>query len=390
MYADLKSDLDKELKSILAFWSENAIDHNHGGFLGERDFYNKAIKNAPKGIILNTRILWTFSASSNHLRTEKYKEICDRAYNYLKTHFKDKNNNGVFWILDYKGKPIDKRKQIYAQAFAIYALSEYFKLSKDMDAKIWAIELFFSIEKQAKDFEHKGYFEAFTENWSPIEDMRLSEKDLNASKTMNTHLHILEAYTSLLKIYDHEYLKFALENLVNLMFDKFLNEEYNFELFFDDKWKLLSRTISFGHDIEAAWLILDAAKTLENKKLIKTAEDYAIKIAEQFLKTALNKDGAVMNEKNRQTAEIDTDLHWWPQVEALIGLDYVYKITENEKYLLASEKIWAFTRKHIKDHINGEWHFRVDANYEPYTTESKVSMWKAPYHNTRACLILNQ
>jgi len=390
MRSDLKNELDQELKNLLSFWSENTIDNEFGGFIGERDFYNNEIQKAPKGIILNTRILWAFSAASNHLRTNRYQAVCDRAYRYLKTYYKDEKNNGIFWLLDHEGKAINKRKQIYAQAFAIYALTEYYVFSKDMDAKIWAIELFFCIEKHSKDLKNKGYFEAFAEDWLPIEDMRLSEKDLNASKTMNTHLHILEAYTSLLHIYDHEYLRYTLKNLVELMFNQFLNKDYNFELFFDDEWNLLSNTISFGHDIESSWLILEATRALKDKDLIKKAENYAIKIADQFLKTALNHDGAVINEKNRKTSELDTDLHWWPQVEALIGLDYVYKLTGKANYISASEKIWAFTKKHIIDHKNGEWHFRINDRYEPYTTENKVSMWKAPYHNVRACIKLNQ
>lgn len=388
-YKTLKAELATELVSILNYWSLNTIDEDHGGFVGKIDFFNNVIPNASKGVILNTRILWSFSASSNFLKTQRYKEICNTAFSYLETYFKDKTHKGVFWELDYKGQPINTRKQVYAQVFTIYALSEYYMFSKNETAKSWAVEIFNTIETYAKDNDHKGYFEAFNGDWSPIEDMRLSNKDLNASKTMNTHLHILEAYTSLLKIHNSKAVKASLKLLVELFFEKFLNADYNFELFFDNKWRLLSNSVSFGHDIEAEWLIIDATRTLGDKELIEKSEVIAIKVADNFLENALNADGAVMNEKNRKTGHTDDDLHWWPQVEALIGLDYAYKLTNNQKYINASLKIWAFTKKNIIDTKNGEWHFRVDKNNSPYTVEHKVSMWKAPYHNSRACIILN-
>jgi len=390
MNKGLKSELSEELTNLLAYWSKYSLDHVNGGFLGERDFYNKEIQNAPKGLILNTRLLWAFAASSNHLKSQTYKPLCDRAYEYLSDHFKDNKHGGVYWLVDYKGVAIIKRKQVYAQAFAIYSLSEYYQFSKVEAAKQWAIDLFLTIEKYAKDNENDGYFEAFDEDWSPIDDMRLSEKDLNASKTMNTHLHVLESYTSLLKIHNSNLLRDALKNLVNLMFNRFLNNQFNFELFFDSKWHLLSDSISFGHDIEAAWLIIEAAKTLNDDSLMHKAEQNAIKISDRFLKTAIDKYGGVMNEKNKSSGHIDTDLHWWPQMEALIGLAFVYRITGNIKYEEVALKIWDFSKKHLKDHNNGEWHFRVNKYHEPYSTESKVSMWKAPYHNTRACIILSR
>jgi len=388
-HKNIKSELSSELIRILDYWKNNTVDKVFGGFVGEIDFFNTIIPKASKGIILNTRILWSFSAASNHLKTQAYIEICDAAFTYLKTHFKDTTHKGVFWELDFKGQPINKRKQVYAQVFTIYALSEYYLFKKNEDAKSWAIDIFNTIENFAKDTEHHGYFEAFNEDWSPIEDMRLSEKDQNASKTMNTHLHILEAYTTLLKIYDNDSVKHALKALINLFFDKFLNSDYNFELFFDDQWNLLSNSISYGHDIEAAWLIIDAARVLRDEALISKSEAIAIKVADKFLDTALNTNGGVVNEKNRKTGHVDNDLHWWPQVEALVGLNYVYKLTNDEKYINASKKIWAFTKSHIIDHKNGEWHFRVDKNNTPYKKEHKVSMWKAPYHNSRACIIIN-
>ena len=388
-YKQLKSELNSELKNILRYWVSNTLDQEYGGFVGKIDHYNLVIPKASKGIILNTRILWSFSAASTHLKTDLYQAVCDRAFHYLKTFFEDGNHEGVFWELDYKGNPLNKRKQVYAQAFAIYALSEYYIFTKNDTAKNWAIELFELLEKHAKDVLNLGYFEAFNQDWTPIKDMRLSNKDMNASKTMNTHLHILEAYTSLLRIYDNAQLRHSLKTLVELFLHKFLNNNNHYDLFFDDGWKLLSNIVSYGHDIETAWLVIEAAKQLNDEALLHQANTVALKVADTFLKEAIDEDGAVLNEKNLTTNYVDTDRHWWPQVEALIGLSYANHLKANRDYISTSIKIWEYTKKHIIDHENGEWFFRVDKNGRPYTEEDKVSMWKAPYHTSRACIMLN-
>ena len=389
-YKKLKKELNVELKNILSYWIENTIDKEFGGFLGKRDHFNKVVEKASKGVILNTRILWSFSAATNHLKTDTYKDVCDRSFKYLKDFFNDKINKGVYWEVDYLGNPINKRKQVYAQSFTIYALSEYYLFSKNEEAKTWAIELFNQLEKYAKDSVNEGYFEAFNEDWSPIEDMRLSDKDMNASKTMNTHLHVLEAYTSLLKIYDNNELKASLKMLVKVFLEKFLNTKNHYELFFDDQWNLLSNSVSYGHDIEAAWLVIDAAKLIDDSELLHLSEEVAVKVADTFLLEAIDKEGAVINEKNLTTNHIDTDRHWWPQVEALVGLKYANDLKSDEKYISSSLKIWDFTKKNLIDYKNGEWFFRVDEKGNVYKSEDKVSMWKAPYHTSRACIILNK
>ncbi|MEW2920594.1 AGE family epimerase/isomerase [Muricauda sp. ANG21] len=385
----LKSELRTELDRILNYWSNHTLDFDHGGFLGQIDHWNNVVPNAPKGIILNTRILWSFSAASNHLKTNEHQFICDRAYDYLKDYFKDPVHSGVFWELDYTGNPINTRKQIYAQAFAIYALSEYYIFSKNEDAKQWAIQLFEIIEKVAKDSLNGGYLEAFREDWLPIEDMRLSTKDLNASKTMNTHLHILEAYTRLSDIYENDQLKNSLKELVLLFQNRFLTAENHYDLFFDSNWSLLSSVISYGHDIETAWLVIEAAMRLNNQPLLKEVQETAIRVANTFLREAIDDDMGVINEKNVKTGQVDQDRHWWPQMEAIVGLSYVYGLTNDPKYIESALAIWKFTKKHLVDHVNGEWHFRVDKNGIPYTQEDKISMWKAPYHTTRACILLS-
>lgn len=390
LYVDLKNEMRGELKNILDYWSTNTLDTQFGGFQGRISHTNKVIPKASKGIILNSRILWSFSAAANFYKTNEYQSVCDRAYTYLHSFFRDKEHGGVFWEVDFKGKPINSRKQVYAQAFMIYALSEYYESSGNTNALSWAIEIFELLENNAKDEIDLGYTEAFDQEWNTIDDMRLSSKDMNAAKTMNTHLHVLEAYTRLLTVYKNDRLRSALKNLVLLFQTKFLNKNYNYELFFTAKWKLLSSVVSYGHDIETGWLVIEAAKAIGDKSLLQLTEDTAVKVADTFLKEAIDLDGGVFNEKNRATNKIDTDKHWWPQVEAIIGLDYVYLITKNEKYIQDSLRIWEFTKKHMIDSEHGEWHARVNQNGTIYTNEDKVNMWKAPYHTSRACIQLNK
>ena len=389
--AQFKAELSSELENILDYWKNFSVDEEHGGFVGQRDHENRLVKDASKGVILNTRLLWTYSAVGSFKAEADgvLRKLADRAYEYLKKQFSDDVHGGVFWELSAEGKPVNRRKQVYAQAFAIYALSEYCKLTGSKKAKQWALSIFELVEQHARDRIKNGYFEAFKEDWSPIEDMRLSEKDRNSAKTMNTHLHVLEAYTTLYKISKDEKVKEALENLVALFLEEFYDsEKRHFQLFFDEDWKSESEVVSFGHDIEAVWLIIEAAKVSGNGDLLKRAKKITVPVAETFLKEAYVPQQGVINEKDFESGKTDLDRHWWPQAEAMVGLQYAYEISEEEKFRSAILDIWDFTKAHIIDHENGEWFFRIDKNNRPYRQEDKLGMWKCPYHNSRACMVL--
>jgi mannobiose 2-epimerase len=347
------------------------------------------IEKANKGVILNTRLLWSFSAACNFNNDPELKVLAYRAYNYLEENFYDHLNKGFFWEVDYLGSPVNTRKQIYAQAFSIYSYAEYFKLFGDEQARERALETFSLIEKNARDLKENGYFEAFQADWKHIEDMRLSAKDQNAPKTMNTHLHILEAYTTLLQITGNTRVKEALENLVKLFLSNFLDSRSgHFGLFYSKNWLLQSPVISYGHDIEAAWLLIEAAKMTGDLGLMNQTTQAAILVADKFLEEAYVENKGVINEKNLETGETDLDRHWWPQVEAMLGLQYAFNISGDKKYQAAILDIWDFTQNNLIDRQNGEWFFRIDQANKPYIQEDKLSMWKAPYHNSRALMML--
>lgn len=375
-----------ELANILTYWKENSIDHEHGGFLGRIDHYNDVVEKSPKGIILNARILWTFSAASNSDNREDYTAECKRAYDYLSTFFKDSYYGGVYWEVNYLGRPSKTRKQTYAQAFTIYSLAEYYKFCKKDEVLTWALELFELIEKKAFDYNKEGYIEAFDIDWSAIDDMRLSTKDLNAPKTMNTHLHILEAYTTLFEVSGNKDVEKALGRLIEVFLIKFASENNHFKLFFSKDWESLSNEASFGHDIEAAWLLVRASEVLNDSICIAKTEELAVLIADSFLIEALDDDYGVYDSINVKTGMLNPDKCWWPQAEAVVGLLYVSQITSKEKYSLAAKNIWNFILHYIIDKQHGEWYFRVSKKRIPYSSENKVGPWKCPYHNSRSCL----
>lgn len=384
--ASLQDSLQIELKNILSYWEDNTIDNLHGGFIGHIDYPDIKQHKMNKGIILNSRILWSFSAAANHYKNDKYAAICKRSYNYLKQYFNDEIFGGLFWEVDYLGTPTNKRKQVYAQAFTIYALSEYYLFSKDEEVKNWAITLFNLIEEKSFDNKDNGYIEAFAENWDAIEDMRLSEKDENYAKTMNTHLHILEAYTTFYKIHPEKQVKDALINLITLFTDKFLSKDFHFHLFFDEKWTLKSSVYSYGHDVETAWLLIEAAKVINEPLLLSKIEQIAVKVVDRFIEVAIDEQAGTKNCIDLTTGIVDTDRHWWPQAEAMVGIFYVYKITGDEKYHELVLRIWDFIDKNVIDHTYGEWLGVIDENGNHDPKNEKVGMWKCPYHNSRACI----
>ncbi|MCK5207832.1 MAG: AGE family epimerase/isomerase, partial [Cyclobacteriaceae bacterium] len=360
-------------------------DEKHGGFIGRIDGNNRIDEKADKGAILNSRILWTFSAAYNYFKDPAYLANADRAFSYLIDHFIDNEHGGVFWMLDYKGNPTETKKQIYTQAFAIYGFSAYYKASRNKHALNAAIELFKLIETYAFDHGENGYFEAFDRQWNLLQDLRLSEKDANEKKTLNTHLHILEAYTTLYQIWKNKKLKKQLKNLIELKLDKFVNENSRFQLFFDENWNPKSDLISFGHDIEGSWLLLEAAKVLGDEQLIAKTKKVAISMVNSVMESGIDNDGGLIYEVYSGVIK-DTDKHWWPQAEAIVGFVNAWQISSDSKYLKKAKMVWEFTKDKIIDWKDGEWWFRVNKVGQPYLQEDKAGPWKCPYHNGRACL----
>jgi len=332
---------------------------------------------------MHARILWTFSAAYRVLRRDAYRQIAERAYCYLRDYFLDKQYGGVYWELDFRGHPVNRKKQTYAQGFALYAFSEYYRATGCPEALDYAKKQFYQIER-CKDDELGGYREAFTEDWQPIADMRLSAKDENEAKTMNTHLHILEPYTNLLRVWMDEDLMKAQADLITLFLERIYSEATgHLQLFFDETWQVKGEAQSFGHDIEAVWLLLEAAKVLGDPDLLEKVKAVVIPIGHAALQGILP-DGGLAYE--RKGGHWDRERHWWVQAEAVLGFSYLGQMLDDGFFQEKAESIWSYIQSNMVDHEGGEWYWSRLENGKVNDKEDKAGFWKCPYHNGRMCL----
>ena len=401
--------------NILPFWLEKMQDNENGGFYGRIDGSGVLHPDAEKGAILNARILWTFSAAYRVLEKEELLKAATRAKDYLVDHFIDPEYGGVYWSVDYKGEPLDTKKQFYAIAFAIYGLSEYARATGDREALEYALDLYDCIEEHAFDDEQNGYIEACTREWGKIGDMRLSELDANYPKSQNTHLHIMEAYANLLRCLKEmraqeqcDYVpaigsvlpvgisvppetmvsvEGALRNIISIFIDKILNPETNhLDLFFDMDWtRGAGHLESYGHDIECSWLLHEAALVLGDENLLEKVEKVVQKVAKASEK-GLREDGSMIHEANLDTGHVDDDLHWWVQAENVVGWFNVWQHFGDEEAFKKSEKCWHYIKENLVDFDNGEWFWSRHPDGTLNTVDDKAGFWKCPYHNSRMCL----
>lgn len=363
-------------------------DHEQGGFYGRIDGAGNLHRDADKSVILHTRILWTFSAGARLTGNEEYRALADRAFQYLLEYFWDPEAGGVYWMLDFKGNPAQDKKQLYAQAFAMYALTEYYRLSANTQALDKAKTLFGMMEKHSRDRMRGGYLEAFGRDWQPIADLRLSDKDANEAKTMNTHLHVLEAYTNLYRVAPTTATAAALKALILLFLEKFIDPHNgHLNLFFDEDWNLKSKEISFGHDIEASWLLCEAAEVLGNTSLLKKAKNAAVLIADTTLREGVDEtDGGMFYAAHADRTISHPNKDWWPQAEAVVGFLNAWKISGETHFLSAAQRSWHFIDDKLIDRVHGEWFWALNAEGQPDVLNDKAGPWKCPYHNGRACL----
>ena len=379
----MRSELEN---NILPFWMNKMEDNEQGGFYGEITGNDELRPEASKGAILNARILWTFSAAYRLLKKPEYLKTATRAKRYLIDRFYDPEYGGIYWELDYKGNPLDTKKQIYAIGFAIYGLSEYARATGDAEALEYAQRLFEVIEQHSFDPVQNGYLEALTRDWQPIEDMRLSDKDENEKKTMNTHLHILEPYTNLYRIWKDERLERQLRNLIDVFITRILDPQTgHLNLFFEEDWTNKYRIYSYGHDIEASWLIHEAALVLGDETVLKRIEPLIVRIA-QAADEGLNPDGSMIYENFLDKQKIDRELHWWVQAENVVGHINLYQHFEDESALDIAARCWEFIKAKLIDHEQGEWHWSILPDGTVNRKDDKAGFWKCPYHNGRMCM----
>jgi len=386
-----RQEMEEELKNILAYWMKYTIDTENGGFIGKIDHDNAIHAHAAKGSVLNSRILWTFSAAYSLTKQQEYLRVAERAFQYLSEYFIDKQYGGVYWTVNYKGEPLDTKKQVYALAFAVYGLSEFHKASKDEKALNLSNDIYRDIVKYSYDEKNGGYVEALTRDWKESNNLRLSAKDANEKKSMNTHLHVLEAFVNLYRVSPGEILKTQVNELVQLFADRIISKQTNhLVLFFDNEWNEKSNVVSYGHDIEAAWLVQEAREPSDDQGLWGLIRRRSIALTRAAAE-GLDEDGGLWYEYDPTKNHLIKQKHSWPQAEAMIGFFNAWQNTSDETFLKQSLKSWDFVKKYIHDKKGGEWYWGVYEDYSPMKQEDKVGLWKCPYHNSRACIeIINR
>jgi mannobiose 2-epimerase len=378
-------EIQTELQTnLLPFWRQRSVDQKHGGFIARMSRDGQVDSDAPHGLILNSRLLWTFSALYRRLEDARDLELADRAYFILLNRFHDTEHGGFVWQVAPNGDVLDTEKKIYGQAFCVYALSEHYLATGRKQALDTAKQVFELVEEHARDTLNGGYLESRSSDWSASHLLQLAPNDMVAAKSMNTHLHLLEALTNLYRAWPEERVEQRLRELIEIFKTHILGEGH-LHHFFDDNWKLLSNSYTFGHDIEATWLLCEAAEAIGDDRLLGQAQRWALKSARAVSLEALGADGGLAYE-GRNGMVIDERRDWWCQAEAVVGFWNAYQITGDDTFARTSRDVWRFISTRIVDRVYGEWHWRIGPYGLIDERKPKVSEWKGPYHNVRMCL----
>jgi mannobiose 2-epimerase len=381
----LKNEVSANLtRNLLPFWSTKMVDYKNGGFFGRINGANQVFPKEDKGGILNARILWTYSSAYRIYKDTAYLRLATRSKDYIMAHFIDKEYGGAYRSVKSTGEPSDTRKQTYTQSFFIYGLAEYYRATGDKEALAAAKNIFNLFEKYALDKKSDGYFEVYSRDWKRTHDKLIGESTTNDEKTMNTHLHLMEAYTNLFRVWPDKSVGVRLRALVDIFLDKIIDAKTSHLICFLDKdWKKNSAVDSYGHDIESSWLLNEAAGLLGDPALLARVKEVSIKIADAAAE-GLNPDGSLNYEKDLKTGRMSTERSWWAQSECIVGYLNAYELTENEKYLDYAINCWNYTNNHFVDNKNGGWFSSVSES--GVARGEKGGFWVCPYHNGRMCM----
>jgi mannobiose 2-epimerase len=387
--ASLRAEIESELEgNLLPFWRHRSLDRDRGRFIAEMAADGRVREDASHGLILNSRLLWTFAALYRRFGDRQDLDLARRAHDILESSFRDHEHGGYFWRIDASGDPLDRTKKIYGQAFCIYALSEFHFATGESAPLEAALRLFDLIEAHAWDPAFRGYIEARAADWSEASDLRLSDKDMDVARSMNTHLHLLEAYTNLMLATIDPRVVMRLDELIEIFGRHIIRRDtgaFHLDHFFDEAWTLQSNTRTYGHDIEAAWLLGEAAEALRGDELRETTTLWAIELARSTLAEGLDAEGGLAYE-GQAGSVTNSDRDWWCQAEAVVGFWHAYELAREPEFADAAVAIWTFIKRSMVDRVHGEWFWRVRSDGTVDQSEPKVSEWKGPYHTVRMCL----
>jgi cellobiose epimerase len=387
--------------NILPYWMKYGVEREGHGFYGAVDLDGNPVLRANKTSVLNARILWTFSAAAMLDGNKDYAAIADKAYRVITEDFEDKEYGGYYMELSSDNKVANDIKHTYAQAFVIYALCKYCEF-RPLDSVMQKIRDFFALlEEKAKDPFNIGYRESFTREWKVYAENRMA--DNNEPKSMNTHLHVLEAWAALYNVWKDPRVEMRLTEMLHLFLERIIRKEGHFGIFFDEEFNEADTSkgiCSFGHDIEGSWLLWEAAEILGNREIIEKMRPMAVKMVDNIERVAVDKDGGLFLESTRFGSHLKTNKHWWQQAETLVGFMNAYELTRELKYWNTVKLTWNFIDACLVDHERGEWFTKLNRLGVPYLVEPeddpspyyrndwKIDPWKCPYHNGRAMMEL--
>lgn len=389
--------------NILSYWVRYGVEPDGMGFHGAVDLNNEPVLSANKTSVLNARILWTFAAAAKQYPGRGYEEMAQTAYRVVTEDFADREHGGYFMELDADNAVANDSKHTYAQAFVMYSLSKYYEFNADAEVLNRIQDFFHFLERNTKDPDHLGYMEAFKRDWKPHGENRMTDND--EPRSMNTHLHMLEAYAAVYEVWKDELVEKGLRELVELFLEHIIREDGHLGIFFSEDFSETesSRAIcSFGHDIEASWLIWEAVEILGDASVIARTKPLILKMADAVLREGVDKDGGLFLESTRFGSHVRTNKHWWLQAENLVGFMNAFQLTGDFKYWETVKLAWDFIDRHVIDHEGGEWFTKVNRLGVPYLVEPegdpspyyrndwKIDPWKCPYHNGRAMMELIQ
>ncbi len=396
--AGLRAAMANELSTgILPFWQEHAFDPN-GRLVGVVDDDGTHHDEGPRSAVLVARLVWTFAAAAQALPDQADSLLATgrQALALLTGPLWDHEHGGVFWTVNGDGEVLEDRKQVYAQAFAIYAFAQWHLTTGEDDALHRAMALFELLEKHTRDRGRGGYIEARSRTWGTLDNMALSPKDLNVPKSMNTNLHVMEALETLVRAQASPRVAEALGEVVRALTHRIVQQEPwpSCALFFDEEWHVVGDTISYGHDIEASWLLWQSWETwttvsgADDPDLADAVLHAMTGLADAVLAHGVDRDGAVMYEGGPEGVR-NAQKHWWPQAEGVIGWLNAFQVTSDVRYRDAALATWAFIEESVIDRENGEWFAELEQDRTPRVGtigEVKIGPWKCPYHNARACI----
>lgn len=405
-YDSIKSEL---FDNILPYWQKYSRDSVNTGFFGEIDNQNHQNDKMERSIVMTSRFLWTYSAVARFSKNKSFLEMAHFAYKVISEKYFDKQNGGVYWSVMPDGTPKVTKKQIYGEAFCCYGLSEYAAALKELETSVEfvqlsekvmneALEIYNLLENHALDKSQGGYIEACAVDWNKTADMILSPKDMNCPKSMNTNLHVMEAYTNLYRTIPVVFsdakplqreIGDSLANLVEVTVNKIVQKNAHLGMFFDMAWNLLSDEISFGHDIEASWLLWEAVCELGDEQLKSEIRDLVIKMTDVTYEEGFDKENGCLENFLKDGGKVlDRTRVWWNQAESVNGFYNAWEMTGEEKYASIVEKQWAWIQNHQVDKKGGDWWNALNVDGTPILEEPKGGNWKTSYHNGRTCLEL--